>query len=215
MSDAYQKIEDRLPALSINLMGMSRMTFAAITVIPIFRINFTAWAAFGRKLFAQIMGDKLSFNQVYQKDLLRLKLSDIDDLFIRLEKLAQLSISEKKTKQYEYETEARMGEPSQAKAWIFGSTYRDAIHNAKTIDDIALLYESASTWLRSRIESGLYDDVANLNTEFDRIEPQVETIMNKYDEQSALVVKQYLKDMRQDFYDRFIQWLEGRKKIDE
>jgi len=208
-----EKIQDRLPSLSISPIGVGRMTFTLMTGIPTFAINFTAWASYGKKLFSKIMGKKLIFTQVYQKNLLDLKQSDKDKLLVRLEKLANLSISEKKTKQYEYEAEVSMGKEPQAEAWLFGSTYRDAIHDAETIDDLALLYEAATTWLRLRIESGLYDDVANLEIEFDRIDQQVEKIMDQYDEQSIPVAKQYVKDMRQDLKDKFVQWLDDRQKV--
>src|SRR5438477_4168397 len=218
ISNTYQKIETQLQSLLVSPSFLSRMAFTFMTGIPIFVIDFTGWAASGKKLFAQIMGKKLSFNLVYQKNPLRLTQSNKDELMIRLEKLANLSSFEKQLKQHDYEEDVRIGKKSaeallQAEAWLFGSTYRDAIPNAETIDDIALLYESASMWLRSRIESGLYDDVANLEIEYDRIDQQAEKIIAQYDEQSIPIAKQYLQDMRQDFKDRFSQWLDERQKI--
>ena len=213
LSNTYQKMEDRLQYLPISPSFLSRMAFTFMTGIPTFFIDLPAWASWGKKLFAHMSAKKLSFNQVYQKNPFRLEESNKDELLIRLEKLANLSVAEKEIKQNSYQEEVELGEKAQAQAWFFGSMYRDAIHNAETIDDIALLYESASMWLRLRIESGLYDDAHSLETELDRVDQHVEKILSKYDEQSIPTVKKYLQDLRQDYKDSFVQWFEGRQQV--
>lgn len=213
LSEAYRKLENQLP-ISIKPIDLLLIAIGLMVGLPIgLIIDFNATYTQLRKV-ALITGTmkKIAFTATYPKNGSGAIIPTQDELLQQLKTLADLNLVKKAFMEESHEYELKQGEKSQADAWLLGYLYRQARGKSIHFEDIVLLYQSAFTQLHLRLESGLKDTVADLDTQFDWIAEQEPEVLITYDENSIPAVKKYWHDLREDLRNRFEKELEARQK---